>query len=288
MAEPTVRASATHRTAVAATWNPGGANPFSTISIVIATYWLTVFHLASRDAGTMTPTDAATARRPVTASSRPTITTTIQAWILSIASSETSAAATRSLSAIGSSRVPSVVTWFRRRASMPSAQSVIAERMKMAAAITACTRDDEIKKTISSGTATMRVRVRPIGKFTLGLRRRDQSAAPLSGVAHDLVNAGHVAGHQRGRVEPKARVHVRRPAGGDQFPGPRRVVLEPAHVLAVAASGRERVASSVAQDRRRQGRPQAIDDESGARPVLEGGRSERARAQHRDVAPAAG
>src|SRR5262249_18112069 len=106
----TVRPSATHNVAVAAQWNPGGANPFSMISIVIATYWLTVFHLAIRDAGTMTPTDAATARKPVTASSRPTITTTIQASILSMASSDTSAAATRSLSAIGSRRVPRVVT----------------------------------------------------------------------------------------------------------------------------------------------------------------------------------
>src|SRR2546427_7413922 len=63
-------------------WKPGGSNPFSTISIVIATYWLTVFHFASRDAGTMTPTEAATARSPDTASSRPTITTTTQASIL--------------------------------------------------------------------------------------------------------------------------------------------------------------------------------------------------------------
>src|SRR5437867_4764123 len=288
MAEPTVRKSATHRTAVAATWNPDGSNPFSTISMVMATYWLTVFHLASRDAGTTTPTDAATARRPVTASSRPTITTTIHAWILSIASSETSAAATSSLSAIGSSRVPSVVTWFRRRASMPSAQSVIAERMKIAAAITACTREDEMRKTINRGTATMRVRVRPIGKFTLGLRRRDQSASPLSGVAHDLVNAGHVAGHERGGVEAQARVHVGGPAGRDQSPGPRRVPPEPAQVVTVAESGVERVAGAVAQDGRREGRQQTIHDEPGARPVLQGGRAERAGAQDGDVAPAGG
>ena len=102
--------------AVAATRNPGGSNPFSMINMVIATYWLTVFHLAIRDAGTITPTDAATARRPVTASSRPTMTTTIHASILSMASSDTSAAATRSLSAIGSRSVPRVVTWLRRRA----------------------------------------------------------------------------------------------------------------------------------------------------------------------------
>src|SRR3989441_2373761 len=288
MAEPTVRKSATHRTAVAATWNPGGSNPFSTISMVMATYWLTVFHLASRDAGTTTPTDAATARRPVTASSRPTITTTIHAWILSIASSDTSAAATSSLSAIGSSRVPSVVTWFRRRASMPSAQSVIAERMKIAAAITAWTREDEIKNTINRGTATIRVRVRPIGKFTLRLRRRDQSAASLSAVAHDLVNARHVAGDERGRVEAQARVHVRGPAGGDQAPGPRRVLLEPAHIVTVTPPGGEGVASAVAQDGRRNGRQQAIHHQPGARQVLQGGSAERTRAQDRDVTASAG
>ena len=46
--------------------------------------------------------------------------------------------------------------------------------MKIAAAISACTRDDEIKNTMSSGTATMRVKVRPIGKFTVVLRRRNE------------------------------------------------------------------------------------------------------------------
>src|SRR5262249_41478642 len=109
-AETTVRPRATHSIAVAATWNADDGSPFSTMSIVIATYWLTVFHFANRDAGTMTPTPAATARNPVTASSRPMITTTIHASILSIRRSDTSAAATSSLSAIGSSSVPSVVT----------------------------------------------------------------------------------------------------------------------------------------------------------------------------------
>src|SRR5204862_3728662 len=152
----------------AAMWKRGGSNPFSMISIVIATYWLTVFHFARREAGTITPTEAATARSPVTASSRPTITTTIHASILSIARSETSAAATSSLSAIGSRSVPSVVTWLRRRATTPSAQSVIAARMKMAAAISAWTRDEEIRNTMSSGTATMRVRVSPMGDSRSG------------------------------------------------------------------------------------------------------------------------
>src|SRR6266446_677274 len=193
-----VSPNAAHRDAVATTRNPGGSKPFSTINMVIAMYWLTVFHLARREAGTMTPTDA------VTASSRPTITTTIHASILSIARSDTSAAATRSLSAIGSSKVPSVVTWLRRRASIPYAQSVMAARMKIAAAISACTRDDEIKNTMSSGTATMRVSVRPIGKFTVVLRRRNESAWSLSVVAHDLVNVRDVPWHELRRVQTQA------------------------------------------------------------------------------------
>src|SRR5439155_681329 len=173
-------------------WKPGGSNPFSMISIVIATYWLTVFHFARREARTITPTEAATARSPVTASSRPTIATTIQASILEIASSETSAAATSSLSAIGSRSVPSVVTWLRRRATTPSAQSVIAARMKMAAAISAWTRDEEIRKTMSSGTATMRVRVSPMGRFTRRLRPKRRMAGLLSAPRNDLVNAREV------------------------------------------------------------------------------------------------
>src|SRR5580765_4386415 len=242
-----VSPNAAHRDTVATTWNPGGSNPFSTINIVIAMYWLTVFHLARRDAGTMTPTDAATARRPVTASSRPTITTTIHASILSIARSDTSAAATRSLSAIGSSRVPSVVTWLRRRASIPSAQSVMAARMKIAAAISACTRDDEIKNTMSSGTATMRVSVRPIGKFTVVLRRR----------------------HELRRVQTQARVDVVGAPRGDQPARPRRVLLEATHVRGVAAAGLERVAGGVGEHGCRNRREEAVDQEPGARPVLE-------------------
>src|SRR2546422_8622117 len=73
-----------------------------------------------------------------------------------------------------------------------------------------------MRNTMSSGTAMIRVRVRPIGKFTLELRRRDDSAPSLWVVAHDLVNVGHVAGHERRCVEAQARVHVRGPPRGDQ------------------------------------------------------------------------
>ena len=92
--------------------------------------------------------------------------TTIHAATLSIASSETRAAATSSLSAMGSSRVPSVVTWLRRRAMTPSSQSVIEAATKMAAAMRAWTREEEMRNRMSSGTATIRVNVRPMGRFT--------------------------------------------------------------------------------------------------------------------------
>src|SRR5882724_1250868 len=284
----TVRPSAAHKVPVAATWNPGGSNPFSMINMVIATYWLTVFHLAIRDAGTITPTDAATARRPVTASSRPTITTTIHASILSMARSDTRAAATRSLSAIGSRSVPRVVTWLRRRASIPSAQSVMAERMKIAAAINACTRDDEMRNTMSRGTATMRVRVRPIGKFTLELRRRNECAASLSVVAHDLVNVRHVSRHELGRVQAQARVDVGGAARGDQAARPGRVMLEPADVRGVSAARVQCVAGRVGEHRRGHGREDAIDRQPPARPVLERARTVRSRTHDGHVAAGGG
>src|SRR5439155_365956 len=143
----------------------------------------------------------------------------IQASILEIASSETSAAATSSLSAIGSRRVPSVVTWLRRRATTPSAQSVIAARMKMAAAISAWTRDEEIRNTMSSGTATMRMRVSPMGRFTRRLRPKRRLAALLSAPWNDLVNAREVDRDERGRVQAQARADVGAPSGGEECPG---------------------------------------------------------------------
>src|SRR5262247_2273156 len=109
----------------------------------------------------------------------------------------------------------------------------MAARMKIAAAITACTRDDEIRNTISSGTATMRVRVSPMGKFTLELRRGYECACPLCVVAHDLVKLGHVARHELRGVQTQARVDIGGPAGGDQPARPGRIVLEPRDVRAV-------------------------------------------------------
>src|SRR2546422_6317632 len=258
-------------------WKRGGSNPFSMISIVIATYWLTVFHFARREAGTITPTEAATARSPVTASSRPTIATTIQASILEIASSETSAAATSSLSAIGSRRVPSVVTWLRRRATTPSAQSVIAARMKMAAAISAWTRDEEIRNTMSNGTATMRMRVSPMGRFTRRLRPKRRMAALLSAPWNDLVNAREVDRDERGRVQAQARADVGAPSGGAEPPRPGRVLPEARHVRRVASAHGERREGRRARRGAPGGGADALHGKSGARVGFERARSEERR-----------
>src|SRR5262252_3234804 len=120
----------------------------------------------------------------------------------------------------------------------------MAARMKIAAAITACTRDEEMRNTMRRGTATMRVRVRPIGKFTLELRRR-KCAWTLSIVAHDLVKLRHVSRHELRRVQTQARVDVGRPPRGDQPASPGRVVLEAGDVRAVATAGRQRVAGGL-------------------------------------------
>src|SRR5919197_5517224 len=258
------------------------------ISIVIATYWLTVFHFASREAGTITPTEAATARSPVTANSRPTITTTIHASILSIASSETRAAATRSLSAIGSRCVPSVVTWLRRRATTPSAQSVIAARMKMAAAISAWTRDEEIRNTMSSGTATMRVRVRPMGRFTRRLRLTRGIARLLSASRNDLVNAREVDRDERGRVQAQARANVGTASGGAEPPRPGRVVSQTRHVPGVAPAHGERGERRRARRGTPGGDAEALHEKPGAHVVFERASTPFARAHDDDVEPAPG
>src|SRR5882724_5768413 len=279
-----VRATATQRTPMATPWKVGETIPFSRMSIVTATYWLTVFHLASREAGTMTPWPADTARSPVTASSRPMITTTAQAAILSMVSSDTRAAATSSLSAIGSSSVPSVVTWLRRRASTPSSQSVSAAAVKMAAAMSAWTRELEMRKRISSGTATIRVRVSPIGKFTLRSRSPGRWAGSLSAPGDDLVNVGAVDGYHRGRVQGQAGGDVGRAAPRGQVPGPRRVPGEPSHVLAVRPRQRRRFLGG-----RRRLRPglrgqQAVGQQAGAHVVLQGAGAPLPRAEQEHVA----
>src|SRR5919198_2102365 len=260
--------------------------PFSRMSIVTATYWLTVFHFARREAGTTTPWPADTARSPVTASSRPMMTTTTHAAILSIVSSDTRAAATISLSAMGSSNVPSVVTWLRRRATTPSSQSVRAAAMKMAAAMSAWTRDEEMRKRISSGTATIRVIVSPIGRFTLGPRSPDEWPRTLSACAHDLVNVAAILRPARAGVEREAGRHVTTAPDRRQVARPRGVLRQPPDVLAVRPRDAERALRL--GRRRRRGIPggEPLDQHPRADVVLERARAALARAQQQHVAAA--
>src|SRR3989441_11791784 len=123
----------------------------------------------------------------------------------------------------------------RDRATRPTSPSVSEARMKMPAAITAWTRDDEIRKTMRRGTATIRVIVRPMGKFTRTPYARS-ALASLSGADDHLVNVRQVHWHDRRRVEHQAGGNVRPPAPGRQVAGPGRVLAQPPHVLAVAAA----------------------------------------------------
>ena len=75
-----------------------------------------IFILPSGEAGIIKPSTDAISRRPITMNSRPMMITTIQACIKPISTSEIKAAEISSLSAIGSSRIPSVVISLRLRA----------------------------------------------------------------------------------------------------------------------------------------------------------------------------
>jgi hypothetical protein len=76
----------------------------------------TIFVLPSAEAAIVNPSADAMLRRPRTVNSRPMMMTTIHPGTSLISTSDTNAADIRSLSAIGSSNMPRVVTWRRRRA----------------------------------------------------------------------------------------------------------------------------------------------------------------------------
>jgi hypothetical protein len=78
-----------------------------------------------------TPRTSAASRRPEMRNSRATMPTTIHAGKTPWSMSTTSTDKTSSLSATGSSRVPSEDVWPRRRAITPSSQSVVIAAMKI-------------------------------------------------------------------------------------------------------------------------------------------------------------
>src|SRR3989442_8800964 len=107
--------------------------------------------------------------------------------------------------------------------------------MKMPAAITAWTRDDEIKKTMRRGTATIREIVRPIGKFTRAPLARS-GLGSLSEADDHLVNVRPVHRYHRRRVQHQAGGDIAPPPPCRQVAGPGRVLAQPANVLAVPAA----------------------------------------------------
>ena len=92
--------------------------------------WDTVLCLPSRSAAKTTFLEAASRRSPVIASSRPTITATIQASICLSSMKAMKAEQVRILSAKGSISVPKAVINLRSRAIFPSKKSVRLARLK--------------------------------------------------------------------------------------------------------------------------------------------------------------
>src|SRR5436309_5144850 len=88
----------------------------SRISNRIATTWAAILSFPVVSAARTIPSRAATTRKPVTASSRPASTMAIHASTTSWSTRRKRAVRTKSLSAIGSSSLPSLVIWPQRRA----------------------------------------------------------------------------------------------------------------------------------------------------------------------------
>src|SRR5213594_1088946 len=153
----------------------------------------------------------------------------------------------------------------------------------MAAAMSAWTRELEMRKRINSGTATMRVRVSPIGKFTLRSRSPRPWAASLSARGDDLVNVGTVDRHDAGGIQGQARGDVRRAPAGGQVPRPRRVARQAADVLAVGPRRRGRLLGGGRRAGAGLTRQQPLGDQAGAHVILERAGAPLPRAQQEHV-----
>src|SRR5919109_1018434 len=136
------------------------------ISAKTAATWSSVFTFPSQLAAITTPRSAATARSPVTASSRAMITIATHPARRSSETSETSAATIRSLSASGSISFPNTVTSSRRRAMYPSRPSVKAASANTPAASASPFGVSPRSATTITGTARMRSRVRTFGRLS--------------------------------------------------------------------------------------------------------------------------
>src|SRR5579872_1962734 len=141
----------------------------------------TIFVLPNNDAAIVNPSAEAMFRKPSTVNSRPITITTIHAGTRCISTRETKAAEISNLSAIGSRRIPRVVTCRRRGAKYPSAQSVAAAISKIKTPQNSkCIGKPQkstlgllVSKTaISRGTKKMRRTVSELGRFIETWRRR--------------------------------------------------------------------------------------------------------------------
>src|ERR1051326_7200077 len=140
---------------------------------------MTILYFPSSCAGSRTPPLEAMPRSPVTASSRRTITVTIQAGTRGSggrAASMMSTAATISLSASGSRSWPRAVVSPCRRASQPSRKSVRQATRNQAAAAARAAGAGQQSVTTSTGTSAMRSNESRFGSAVTRVPRPTASA----------------------------------------------------------------------------------------------------------------
>ena len=131
----------------------------------IPTTWAAIFHFPSFEAAIVIRSPAAIARIPETANSLPTMMQTAHASASWRSTREMRAAETRILSAIGSSSIPSVVTFLYLRAIQPSRKSVSAATRKTPSATYSLAGIRVRRMTTRSGTRKMRKSVSAFGRF---------------------------------------------------------------------------------------------------------------------------
>ena len=168
-----------------------------TITIATAQTCRAIFVLPKVEAAMVKPSAEAMFLRPSTVNSRPMMMTTIHAGTKALPSTPCistramNAAEISSLSAMGSSKMPRVVTCSRRRAKYPSAQSVAAASNRINTPQTSkCMVRPNISTvglrvrriTISNGTKNIRSSVNEFGRFMpkLTARRRPVPQPPES------------------------------------------------------------------------------------------------------------
>src|ERR1700704_4079187 len=146
----------------------GTASPSSRKAM--APIWTAVFHLASWLTGTPTRNSAKNSRRPETRISRARMISAASTWMplsCPLFTSITSAAATRSLSAMGSRKRPKREIWGWRRAKWPPNQSVTQAAANRPAESHCAQPCSSQKQATTRGIAAMRDSVRMLGRLSM-------------------------------------------------------------------------------------------------------------------------